>query len=82
MSVARDASTRLWITGYLGGAFFFKSASAARRAFTFVLDSAGNMRSNALSSLVRDLLFQALASALTNAVISFSLAAIAAWPLL
>ncbi len=35
MSVGREASLSAWITGYLGGAFFLRSASSARRTFSF-----------------------------------------------
>ncbi len=78
MSVGREASTRVWITGYLGGAFFFKTSSSARSAFTFAWDSPVSVRSNALSWSVATFFFNRSAAALTNAVIAFSLAAIAA----
>ena len=40
-SIGLDASPRVWITGNLGGAFFFKPSSSARRPASFFLASAG-----------------------------------------
>ena len=64
MSVGWEASASVWITGYLGGAFFFSSSSSARIALTFFLASPGSIRSNALSWSFATFCFSRFASAL------------------
>ncbi len=58
MSAGRLASARVWITGYLGGAFFFNRSSSARRAFTLALGFARQHSLDLLELVSRDLLFQ------------------------
>ena len=60
MSVGRDASPSVWITGYLGRSLFLQAGRARPAApATFVLASSVSMRFDLLELVAGHLLFQA-----------------------
>ena len=68
MSIACDASPRVWITGNLGGAFFFKPVELGPQACQLILGLVGQLGLDRLKLVACHLQFQAIGFPLQESV--------------